>query len=159
MANKKTQRTSRKTRRGSAPKLKMSTRRSTGRRSLREPEFGGMTVREAGRKGGLIGGRKGGVAVKAERGRSFYEQIGKKGGDTVKAERGAGFYEAIGKKGGDAVKAERGTPFYEEIGKKGGHKVRQLIEEGKKAANEAKQAREEEVPAVGGEVLPAASEE
>src|SRR5207302_1139165 len=149
MANKKTQRTSRQTRRGSAPKLKMSTRRSTGRRSLREPEFGGMTVREAGRKGGQTVrdkdghacyeeiGRKGGETVKAERGRSFYEQIGKKGGDTVKAERGAGFYEAIGKKGGDAVKAERGTPFYEEIGKKGGHKVRQLIEEGKKAASEA----------------------
>src|SRR5437667_207792 len=65
MANKKTQRTSRQMRRGSAPKLKMSTRRSTGRRSLREPEFGGMTVREAGRKGGLIGGRKGGLAVRA----------------------------------------------------------------------------------------------
>src|SRR2546428_99806 len=181
MANKKTQRTSRQMRRGSAPKLKMSTRRSTGRRSLREPEVGGMTVREAGRKGGLIGGRKGGQTVrdkyghsfyeeigrkggetvKAERGRSFYEQIGKKGGDTVKAERGAGFYEQIGKKGGDAVKAERGTPFYEEIGKKGGHKVRQLIEEGKKAANEARPmvAREENVPSVGGEVLPAASEE
>ena len=58
------------------------------------------------------------------------------------------------------MKAERGTPFYEEIGKKGGHKVRQLIEEGKKAANEAKPVhREEEVPAVGGEVMPAASEE
>src|SRR5438309_424157 len=119
MATRKTQRTSKQSRRGSASKLKMSTRRSAGRRSLREPEFGGMTVREAGRKGGLIGGRKGGLAVKAERGREFYQ----------------------------------------EIGRKGGHKVRQLIEEGKKAANEAKQAREEEVPAVGGEVLPAASEE
>ena len=79
-----------------------------------------MTVREAGRKGGLIGGRKGGLAVKAERGREFYQ----------------------------------------EIGRKGGHKVRQLIEEGKKAANEAKPAaREADVPAVGGEVMPAASEE
>ena len=84
MANKKTQRTSRQTRRGSAPKLKMSTRRSTGRRSLREPEFGGMTVREAGRKGGLIGGRKGGLAVKAERGREFYQEIGRKGGQRVR---------------------------------------------------------------------------
>jgi uncharacterized protein len=109
-------------------------------------------------------GRKGGETVKAERGRSFYEQIGKKGGDTVKAERGAGFYEQIGKKGGDAVKAERGTPFYEEIGKKGGHKVRQLIEEGKKAASEALAARNNEqmedegIPAVGGEVAPAQPE-
>ena len=84
MANKKTQRTSRQTRRGSAPKLKMSTRRSMGRRSSREPEFGGMTVREAGRKGGLIGGRKGGLAVKAERGREFYQEIGRKGGQRVR---------------------------------------------------------------------------
>jgi hypothetical protein len=38
--------------------------------------------------------------------------------------------------------------------------VRQLIEEGKKAANEAKPIhREEDVPSVGGEVMPAASEE
>ena len=100
---------------------------------MAEDKKGGMTVAEAGRKGG--------VKVAQERGRAFYEQIGKKGGD--------------------AVKAERGTPFYEEIGKKGGHKVRQLIEEGKKAANEAKPmpAREDDVPSVGGEVMPAASEE
>ena len=99
---------------------------------MADEKKGGMTVAEAGRKGG--------VKVAQERGRAFYEQIGKKGGD--------------------AVKAERGTPFYEEIGKKGGHKVRQLIEEGKKAANEAKPAvREDDVPAVGGEVMPAASEE
>ena len=84
MATRKTQRTNKQTRRGSAPKLKMSTRRSVGRRSLREPEFGGMTVREAGRKGGLIGGRKGGLAVKAERGREFYQEIGRKGGQRVR---------------------------------------------------------------------------
>jgi uncharacterized protein len=84
MANRKTQRTSKQTRRNSASKLKMSTRRSAGRRSLREPEFGGMTVREAGRKGGLIGGRKGGLAVKAERGREFYQEIGRKGGQRVR---------------------------------------------------------------------------
>jgi general stress protein YciG len=78
----------------------------------------------------------------------------------VKAERGAGFYEQIGKKGGDAVKAERGTPFYEEIGKKGGHKVRQLIEEGKKAANEVRpRSDDDDVPAVGGEVAPATQPE
>ena len=61
---------------------------------------------------------------------------------------------------GDPDGYSKNTPFYEEIGKKGGHKVRQLIEEGKKAANEAKPAvREDDVPAVGGEVMPAASEE
>ena len=43
-----------------------------------------MTVREAGRKGGLIGGRKGGLAVKAERGREFYQEIGRKGGQRVR---------------------------------------------------------------------------
>jgi len=58
---------------------------------------GGMTVREAGRLGGLIGGRKGGLAVKAERGVGFYQEIGKLGGQRVrdliaagkKAERGS----------------------------------------------------------------------
>jgi len=56
-----------------------------------------MTVREAGRLGGLIGGRKGGLAVKAERGVGFYREIGKLGGQRVrdlieagrKAERGS----------------------------------------------------------------------
>jgi general stress protein YciG len=84
MANRKSQRTTRRTRRGSAPKLKISTRRLAGWRLAREPEFGGMTVREAGRKGGLIGGRKGGLAVKAERGREFYQEIGRKGGQRVR---------------------------------------------------------------------------
>ncbi|TMB27743.1 MAG: hypothetical protein E6J62_18940 [Deltaproteobacteria bacterium] len=60
--------------------LKISSRRPASR----EPEFGGMTVREAGRKGGLIGGRKGGLAVKAERGREFYQEIGRKGGQRVR---------------------------------------------------------------------------
>ncbi len=45
---------------------------------------GGMTVREAGRKGGLIGGKKGGETVKAERGIEFYQQIGRKGGQKVR---------------------------------------------------------------------------
>src|SRR5215467_3018073 len=84
MANRKTQRTSGRARRGSASKLKISTRRSAGRRTARELEFGGMTVREAGRKGGLIGGRKGGLAVRAERGREFYQEIGRKGGQRVR---------------------------------------------------------------------------
>lgn len=43
-----------------------------------------MTVREAGRLGGLIGGRKGGLAVKAERGIEFYQEIGKLGGQRVR---------------------------------------------------------------------------
>ena len=44
----------------------------------------GMTVVEAGRLGGLIGGRKGGLAVKAERGIEFFQEIGKLGGKRVR---------------------------------------------------------------------------
>src|SRR5215467_2608863 len=83
MANTKTRRTSKRARRGTASKLKISTRRTSSQR-MPELEFGGMTVREAGRKGGLIGGRKGGLAVKAERGRGFYQEIGRKGGQRVR---------------------------------------------------------------------------
>ncbi len=57
------------------------------RRARPEPpaaKTGGMTVQEAGRKGGLIGGRKGGETVKAERGIGFYQEIGRKGGQKVR---------------------------------------------------------------------------
>ena|SRR5258708_24386328 len=59
-----------------APKLKASRPRGAS--------AGGMTVREAGRLGGLIGGRKGGLAVKRERGIEFYQEIGKLGGQRVR---------------------------------------------------------------------------
>ena len=59
-------------RKRSASKLKLSRR------------TGGMTVVEAGRLGGLIGGRKGGLAVKAERGIEFYQEIGRLGGQRVR---------------------------------------------------------------------------
>ena len=45
----------------------------------------GLSVAEAGRLGGLKGGRAGGNKVKAERGIEFYQQIGKKGGAKVRA--------------------------------------------------------------------------
>jgi general stress protein YciG len=90
---------------------------------------GGMTVAEAGRKGGQ--------AVRDKYGPSFYETIGKKGGEAVKAERGHAFYEEIGKKGGESVKASRGSGFYEEIGKRGGHRVRELIEDAKRGEKKA----------------------
>ena len=73
---------------------------------------GGMTVREAGRKGGQ--------KVRDQRGHSFYEEIGRKGGETVRD--------------------QRGHEFYEEIGHKGGQKVKELIEAGKRRA--AQQAAE-----------------
>jgi len=67
-------------------------RKMTGRKATKRPasklkrsrRAGGMTVREAGRLGGLIGGRKGGLAVKAERGVEFYQEIGKLGGQRVR---------------------------------------------------------------------------
>ncbi len=73
-----------------------------------EKKAGGMTVQEAGRKGGL--------KVRDLRGHKFYEEIGRKGGETVRN--------------------ERGHEFYEEIGHKGGQKVKELIEAGKRRARE-----------------------
>ena len=101
---------------------------------------GGMTVSEAGRKGG--------ERVRDERGVEFYQEIGRKGG------------ELGGRKGGEAVRDKYGPTFYEEIGKKGGHRVRTLIEEGKKAASEsAARSSEDKTPAPGGEVVPEPAQE
>jgi len=57
---------------------------------------GGMTVREAGRRGG--------ERVKAKYGSEFYEEIGRKGGEATKSKYGATFYEEIGQKGGQKLK-------------------------------------------------------
>jgi general stress protein YciG len=38
-----------------------------------------------------------------------------------------------GRKGGEVTAQRHGPQFYEEIGRKGGQKVRQLIEQGKRA--------------------------
>ncbi len=99
---------------------------------------GGMTVREAGQKGG--------ETVKRKYGPEFYETIGRKGGEATKLAHGHEFYEQIGKKGGkkggEATRDRYGPAFYEEIGQKGGQKVKQLIEEGKKAAAAAREASE-----------------
>jgi uncharacterized protein len=80
----KSRRTTKRAGRGTARGLKMSTRKSGSRTTSRGSDFGGMTVREAGRKGGLIGGRKGGLAVARSRGREFYQEIGRKGGQRVR---------------------------------------------------------------------------
>lgn len=131
-----------------APTTGEGAARKTPRRRSRGTG-GGMTVAEAGRKGGQAVrdkygpgfyeaiGRKGGEAVKAERGHAFYEEIGRKGGEAVKAERGHAFYEEIGRKGGESVKASRGAAFYEEIGKRGGHRVRELIQDARRSEEDA----------------------
>lgn len=90
----------------------------------------GLSVREAGQKGG--------ETVKRKYGPEFYEKIGRKGGLATKLAHGHSFYEQIGKKGGkkggEATRDRYGPDFYERIGQKGGQRVKQLIEEGKRAA-------------------------
>ena len=73
---------------------------------------GGMSVSEAGRRGG--------ERTAETHGHEFYKEIGKKGG----------------RKGGETTAKLYGHEFYEEIGAKGGQKVRRLIEEGKKSVGE-----------------------
>ncbi|MBV9737376.1 MAG: general stress protein B [Candidatus Eremiobacteraeota bacterium] len=101
---------------------------------------GGMTVREAGQKGG--------ETVKKKYGPEFYETIGRKGGQATKLAHGHAFYEQIGKKGGkkggEATRDRYGPNFYEQIGQKGGQKVKQLIEEGKRAAAASRRAQNTE---------------
>lgn len=41
-----------------------------------------------------------------------------------------------GRKGGEVTAKRHGPQFYEEIGRKGGQKVKQLIEQGKRAQTE-----------------------
>lgn len=85
----------------------------------------GMTVQEAGRKGG--------EKTRDTRGHGFFEEIGRKGGAAVRETRSHEFYQEIGRKGGHATRATRDRNFYEEIGRKGGMKVRELIAAGKRA--------------------------
>jgi len=75
-----------------------------------------MTVKEAGHKGG--------ERTSETHGHEFYADIGKKGGERTSQTHGHEFYEDIGHKGG-----EIGGP-------KGGQKVRELIDEGKRARGE-----------------------
>ncbi len=102
------------------------------------PKKTGMSVREAGQKGG--------ETVKKKYGPEFYEMIGRKGGLATKLAHGHEFYEQIGKKGGkkggEATRDRYGPDFYERIGQKGGQRVKELIEEGKRAAAAAESERE-----------------
>ena len=69
-----------------------------------------------------------------QKGAMSVSEAGKRGGQRTSQTHGHDFYEEIGKKGGETTSEKYGTPFYEEIGHKGGQKVKELIEEGKKAA-------------------------
>jgi hypothetical protein len=68
---------------------------------------GAMTVQEAGRLGGIIGGRKGGLAVKAERGVRFYQEIGRLGGNRVRDLIAAGRRAAARTRRRRSARAER----------------------------------------------------
>ena len=72
---------------------------------------GGMTVKDAGRRGG------------------------ERGGQTTRERYGSEFYREIGRRGGETVRQIRGREFYEDIGRKGGRKVRELIAAAKKLAD------------------------
>jgi len=90
---------------------------------------GAITVREAGRRGGA----KGGEVTRTRYGHPFYEAIGRKGGEARARELGHAGYEELGRKGGRTTARRYGHEFYEAIGHKGGQRVRELIEEGKRA--------------------------
>jgi uncharacterized protein len=95
---------------------------------------GGMTVSEAGRKGGKKTaethgqafyqsiGKKGGESRKRELGHNGYVDLGRKGGERTAQTHGKDFYQEIGHKGGETVSRERGAEYYQEIGRKGGQK-------------------------------------
>jgi general stress protein YciG len=55
-------------------------------------------------------------------------EAGKKGGDVVKSKYGPQFYAEIGRKGGESTKRRHGSEFYEEIGHKGGQRSRRDVD-------------------------------
>lgn len=72
----------------------------------------GMTVGEAGRRGG--------EATKKRYGSEHYAAIGQKGGEAVRDKYGAEFFSEIGQKGGEARKGELGPEGYSALGREGG---------------------------------------
>ena len=69
----------------------------------------------------------------AEKGAITVREAGRRGGVSTKKRHGPEFYQSIGKKGGTTTKQRMGPGFYEKIGKKGGARVRQLIAQAKRA--------------------------
>jgi uncharacterized protein len=70
---------------------------------------GGMTVREAGLRGGEV--------RKAQLGPDGYARIGRKGGAKLASERGSAFFSEIGRKGGESRKQQLGPEGYARLGR------------------------------------------
>jgi len=73
------------------------------------------------------------MAEKEKKGGMTVREAGKKGGEETAKTHGREFYEEIGKKGGEKVAEEKGPEFYSKIGHKGGQKVKELIEKGEES--------------------------
>ena len=71
----------------------------------------------------------------ADRGGMTVRDAGRKGGRATKTRHGPKFYQEIGRKGGETTKSRHGPRFYEKIGRKGGQRVRQLVAKGRKASS------------------------
>jgi general stress protein YciG len=54
-------------------------------------------------------------------------EAGRRGGNKVKVKYGSEFYQTIGRLGGIATKKKHGPEFYTEIGKRGGATVKKLV--------------------------------
>ncbi len=70
-----------------------------------------ITNEEAGKKTGTVASETAGMSV---------AEAGRKGGRTTASRRGSAFYREIGRKGGIATSEAHGPDFYSTIGRKGG---------------------------------------
>jgi len=102
-------------------------------RELVKPH-GKMTVREAGRRGGLKNlekggleyfaalGRKGGRSVLETRGREHFVEMGKAGGAATVEKYEAEHFAEIGRAGGAAIRAKYGREYFSALGRAGASK-------------------------------------
>jgi uncharacterized protein len=67
------------------------------------------------------------------RGGMTVKEAGRKGGQATKKNHGTQFYQTIGRTGGETTKLRHGPDYYVKIGKKGGERLRDLVAKGKSA--------------------------